>query len=93
MSLLPGLAELNFTPEDADIMMFMLKMDADGDGMVSLDEMKKTDFTRAKEYIENLKSQSAKRRNVTSEAVWVWHDEDELLKFEENGYFEAYHER
>ena len=28
-----------------------------------------------------------------SQGAWVWHDEDELLKFSQYGYFEEFHER
>ena len=62
-------------------------------GQIDLEEMKGTNFERAKEYFDAIKSDDRRKRNTTSSAAWVWHDSDELLKFSGEGYFEKYHER
>ena len=55
--------------------------------------MKKTDLTNAKKYFDSIKNEKYRQRNVTSSSSWIWHDQDELLKHSNEGYFEKYHER
>lgn len=93
MVLLPGLADVSLSIEDIDDMLFMLKMDKNNDKKIDLEELKTTDFTKLKRYIDTLKSQEGKKRDLESRGAWVWHDDDELLRFKEYGYFEQFHER
>ncbi|XP_065657223.1 uncharacterized protein LOC100206310 isoform X3 [Hydra vulgaris] len=93
VTLLPCFADIIFTSQDADDMFFVLKMDPNGDGKVDLSEMKKTDFAQAKYYLDNIKKEKFRQRNVTTSTSWIWHDQDELLKHTKEGYFEKYHER
>ena len=55
--------------------------------------MKETDFTSARKYFQSLKSDDRRQRNMTSLGAWVWHDEDGILKYNKDGYFEEFHER
>ena len=91
--LLPGLSDIKFNKDDVDDMFFMLKMDKNDDKKIDLEEMKSTDFSKLKQYIDMLKSQESRKRNINSRGAWVWHDDDELLKFKRYGYFEQFHER
>lgn len=91
--LLPGLFGVEFTDEDVDDMFFLTKMDENKDGKVTLDEMKKADFTKANQYFQRIRTEKSRLRNITSRASWVWHDTDELLRLQTDGYFEEYHNR
>ncbi|XP_066929958.1 uncharacterized protein [Clytia hemisphaerica] len=79
--------------EQVDDMFFMLKMDQNKDGKVELNELKKIDLSSIGNYVTQLRHDPSRLRNVTVESGWVWADEDDLLKYEKNGYFEDYHAR
>ena len=55
--------------------------------------MKATDFTYARKYFQSLRLDERRQRNMTSQAGWVWHDIDGILKYNKDGYFEDFHER
>eukprot|EP00112_Aurelia_sp_Birch-Aquarium-sp1_P014623 Seg3171.3 transcript_id=Seg3171.3/GoldUCD/mRNA.D3Y31 product="Transmembrane prolyl 4-hydroxylase" protein_id=Seg3171.3/GoldUCD/D3Y31 len=91
MALVPG-RNMKFTVEDASDMIFMLKMDANDDGKVDLAELVNTDLTKVKEYFDELYAMEERKREMTTENTWVWHDQDELLRFQEDYYY-GYHSR
>lgn len=84
--------DIRFSVDDADIMFFMLKMDKNEDGRIDLDELTNIDLEDVTRYIDRIKNQPGKERNMTTTATWVWHDEDELLRFQDD-YFYGYHSR
>ena len=51
-----------------------------------------TDLLKIKNYIKELRDKQDNPREMKSESAWVWHDEDELLRFQ-NDYFYGYHSR
>ena len=62
-------------------------------GKVDLKELKKIDLSTIDNYVTQLRHDPARLRNVTFDSSWVWADEDDMLKYEKNGYFEDYHAR
>ena len=62
-------------------------------GKVDLAELKKTNLSKIVDYVTQLRHEPSSLRNVTHKGTWVWADEDDMLKYEKNGYFEKFHER
>ena len=61
-------------------------------GKIDLKEMLNTDLLKLKTYLEEFKERQTNRREMKKQSVWVWHDEDELLRFQDD-YFDGYHSR
>jgi len=89
--LIPG-TTVRMSLDDADDMLFMLKMDQNKDGKIDLKEMINTDLLKLKNYVKDFKEMQTDKREMKKKSAWVWHDEDELLRFQ-NDYFYGYHSR
>lgn len=61
-------------------------------GKVDLAELVNTDLTKVKEYFDELYAMEERKREMTTENTWVWHDQDELLRFQDDYYY-GYHSR
>ena len=61
-------------------------------GKIDLQEFKSVNVSEVKEYFEERLQDTERRRNATSETAWLWHDEDELLRYEED-VLQGFHER
>ena len=61
-------------------------------GKIDLKELQNTDLQAVKGYIANLKEEKGRKREMKSDNAWVWHDDDELLRFQDD-YFFGYHAR
>ena len=62
-------------------------------GLLELSELKKSNLSHINTYVQHLRDDVTRLRNVSYEGAWVWADEDDMLKYEGNGYFEKYHHR
>jgi len=62
-------------------------------GFLELSELKKSNLSRLNTYVQHLRDDVKRLRNISYEGSWVWADEDDMLKYEGNGYFEKYHHR
>ena len=61
-------------------------------GRISLTELKKTTVERVESYLDNQQVLKPRLRSQSnSQQVWLWHDDDELLQFED--LLEDYHDR
>lgn len=50
------------------------------------------DLLKVKNYLDEEREKQEERREMRTENAWVWHDDDELLRFQ-NEYFNEYHTR
>ncbi len=61
-------------------------------GKIDLIEFKNIELERIREYIGALLNDSSLRRIPSSKASWLWHDEDELLRYQPE-LLDGFHER
>jgi len=61
-------------------------------GKVDLTEFKSIELERIREYIAALLNDSSLRRIPSSKISWLWHDEDELLRYQPE-LLHGFHER
>lgn len=54
--------------------------------------MMNTDLLKLKNYMKDFKERQTNKREMKKKSVWVWHDEDELLRFQDDYYY-GYHSR
>ena len=59
---------------------------------IDLAELVNTDLTKVKEYFDELHAMEERKRVMMTENTWVWHDQDELLRFQDDYYY-GYHSR
>ncbi|XP_078353836.1 uncharacterized protein LOC144638515 [Oculina patagonica] len=90
--LIPGKMDLKFTEHNATQMMKTLEMDKDDNGKIDLIEFKNIELEKIREYIGGLLNDSSLRRIPSSKASWLWHDEDELLRYQPE-LLDGFHER
>ncbi|KAK3737070.1 hypothetical protein QZH41_013879 [Actinostola sp. cb2023] len=80
--LLPGKIDLNFSEKDVLQMFKDLDMDTDANDKLDLDEFKNTSLVKIQEYFNERLSNVDQLRNASRDQVWLWHDEDELLRYQ-----------
>ncbi|KAM7444632.1 hypothetical protein ABFA07_006733 [Porites harrisoni] len=90
--LIPGKMDLKFTEMNATEMMKSLETDKDDNGKIDLTEFKSIELERMREYIAALLNDSSLRRIASSKISWLWHDEDELLRYQPE-LLDGFHER
>ncbi|EDO48200.1 predicted protein [Nematostella vectensis] len=90
--LLPGKIDLKFDEKDAKKMFLELGMDKDNNGKIDLEELKNTELSKIKEYFLERLQDNDQRRNATSTQAWLWHDDDELLRYQPD-LMDRFHER
>ncbi|CAH3172387.1 unnamed protein product [Porites evermanni] len=90
--LIPGKMDLKFTEINATEMYVSLEMDKDDNGKIDLTEFKSIELERMQEYIAALLNDSSLRRIASSKISWLWHDEDELLRYQPE-LLDGFHER
>ena len=61
-------------------------------GKIDLTEFKSIELEKIREYIAGLLNDSSLRRIPNSKASWLWHDEDELLRYQPE-LLDGFHER
>ena len=61
-------------------------------GKIDLEEFNSTEMVKIKEYFEERLQDSQKRRNATSKTAWLWHDGDELLRYQRD-VLQGFHNR
>lgn len=61
-------------------------------GKIDLTEFKSIELERMREYIAALLNDSSLRRIASSKISWLWHDEDELLRYQPE-LLDGFHER
>ena len=61
-------------------------------GKVDLVEFKAVELKAIREYIARLLNDSSQRRTPSSRMSWLWHDEDELLRYQPE-LLHGFHER
>ena len=61
-------------------------------GKIDLTEFKSIELERIREYVEGLLNESSLRRIPNSKVSWLWHDEDELLRYQPE-LLDGFHER
>lgn len=60
-------------------------------GKISLKELERTSLENLNAYLNEQKLTKPRMRSHNSQQVWLWHDDDELLQYEE--LLEDYHDR
>ena len=60
-------------------------------GKISLKEIEQTSLENLNAYLDKQKLTKPRMRSHSSQQVWLWHDDDELLQYE--GLLEDYHDR
>lgn len=90
--LIPGKMDLKFTEMNATEMMRSLELDKDNNGKIDLTEFKSIQLERIKEYIAALLNDSSLRRIPNTKVSWLWHDEDELLRYQPD-LLDGFHQR
>ncbi|KAJ7383008.1 hypothetical protein OS493_031178 [Desmophyllum pertusum] len=92
--LIPGKMDLKFTEHNATQMLKTLEMDKDENGLgkIDLTEFKSIELERIGEYIGALLNDSTMMRIPNSKVSWLWHDEDELLRYQPE-LMDGFHER
>jgi len=88
---LPGKRNIYLTEEDVLEMFKALDLDQDEDGKVPLKELDHTSLEKIHSYVDKELLTKPRMRNQSSQQVWLWHDDDELLQYE--GLLEDYHDR
>ena len=61
-------------------------------GKIDLTEFKSIELERMRDYIAALLNDSSLRRIASSKISWLWHDEDELLRYQPE-LLDGFHER
>lgn len=60
-------------------------------GKISLKELQQSSVENLNAYFDKEKQSKPRLRSHSSQQVWLWHDDDELLQYE--GLLEDYHDR
>ena len=60
-------------------------------GKVTLKELQQSSLENLNAYFDKDKLSKPRLRSQSSQQVWLWHDDDELLQYE--GLLEDYHDR
>lgn len=60
-------------------------------GKMDFEEFQAVTIEGLKKYFDGLRKTKSRLRSRNSQQTWLWHDEDELLQYED--LFEDYHDR
>ncbi|XP_048587880.1 transmembrane prolyl 4-hydroxylase-like [Nematostella vectensis] len=88
---LPGKSDLYLTDEDVKKMFSTLDIDHDNNDKMSFEEFSVVTAADIKKYFDQLRKYKSRLLSRNSQQTWLWHDEDELMKYED--LLEDYHDR
>ncbi|XP_031556319.1 transmembrane prolyl 4-hydroxylase-like [Actinia tenebrosa] len=88
---LPGKSDLYLTTEDVTKMFADLAIDKDNNGKMDFEELQAVTVEGMKKYFDGLRNTKSRLRSRNTQQTWLWHDEDELLQYED--LLEDYHDR
>ncbi|XP_020891848.1 transmembrane prolyl 4-hydroxylase [Exaiptasia diaphana] len=91
MMMLRGNSNLYITDEDIATMFEKLGIDKDEDGKMNFEEFQEVTAEGFKNYFDRLRREVKSLQSRNSKQTWMWHDEDELLMYED--LLEDYHDR
>ncbi|KAK3737072.1 hypothetical protein QZH41_013882 [Actinostola sp. cb2023] len=91
MLYLRGNSDLYLTDEDTKNMIEELAMDKNKDDKISFEEFQEVTADAIKTYFDSLRKTTSRLRSRHSQQTWLWHDEDDLLQYED--LLEDYHDR
>ena len=61
-------------------------------GLIDMKELMDTDLLELNNYFLKLMEDGSNMRNATSKKAWLWHDKDELLRYQPEA-FDLFHHR